>query len=121
MFSKPRRLWIVSGALGVMSLATLAGCGLLRDSAPPGTAMNMDTGASACLKGSVRLWGEYLDGKGDPARIQAFWDCTAQNLADFRRQTRGATAGEYTPTEIRGFLIKYFIKDTAISDSLLFE
>lgn len=83
--------------------------------------MRLGADQSECLKGSLAIWSEWGQGRGDPAKLTNFFACAGNSLEMFLQRTRGNASDRYSPEELRSFLTKYFITSFKISDAMLDE
>ncbi len=106
----------------ILALILLAGCHFhFRES--PGGEGSMQFGSSqpGCLSGAAQRISAFLKGEASQREVLAVADCFSSSLQLFGERTRGADPDFYTPNELRGFLERYFLKTTKISDGLLRE
>ena len=78
-------------------------------------------GQLGCLNGMADLIYRYWDGRSTLREVDDKWSCAQSAIKLFVERTHGKNEGYYTPSELRHFLQKYFIRDFTISDSLMNE
>ncbi|HAR43084.1 MAG TPA: hypothetical protein DCS07_10730, partial [Bdellovibrionales bacterium] len=119
MFSKFHTLCF---AILTLAASGLSACNFhFREAPQTETALQLGPSEAGCLSNTASALGRYFEGNSTTREISDFWRCLDKSLQLFYERTRGADAGVYKSTELRGFLEKYFLKDKRISDNLMNE
>ena len=79
------------------------------------------TSILGCMNAIDRQFTQYLEQTLPQREINSFSQCLQIALTSFKHYVQGEKRNIYTPDELRNFMHRFFLQDSQISDSLLYQ
>lgn len=115
---------VMSFRLGTLSvlLPFVFSCSKGSQTASSGGDVSLKIASTACLDGMGAKFQNFFNGTGSNTDIHSVWACMSNVLQDFTTFTFGATPGQYSVPELKGFLVKYYfpggLSDAAVTSTM---